>query len=743
MMRFPRLFGRHVTLQDLLRLADGAAPNAERLRAHLAACTDCRLELQRLRALRTAAEEMDGPLPSEDLLARIHQRVAAGEAVLLPVTAETPAADRRPQSRGLTRLATVAAAALVIVIGSVFMWPDTNVEAGALSGELSLAPSAPRPGDSVEVAFRAAPLMAGEERLVLRGRYRTIWDAPYNHGTHQQRVAILHRGPDGVYRGSFRLPDDVVYATFAVEDTTAARIDSRGRRLWELVVADSAGRPLPDALQQREFDLMGRNMALAFETARQRAAAAPDLPGGWANLYFHETVNLGPEADTALGTHRARLARLHELWASRRDPPFEVVDGMLSYAAQVTDQQDSLGAAVRAHWRPLRERAVAVDRADRVGVEARWHAINLLAVKDADSARVALVLAERFWTNGGSRDPRGANLGAQIARLASDTGEARVRWMDRAAMAMPARAEGVYRTHAQVPALRRTAAQRLDELARRLLVRDDARRPLESSVAEALHADSIRARETLAYLAETQLALGDTVSARATYEAAVAGGWNRVLFHRAASLAWALGDTTDAVRLFARMVVDPATPPTDADSLTRRATDVVADTTWSQLVDGARARMRDHFMATAVRGSLPADIPLEVAGGEVTSLAQIAGDRIAVVVFWSRHCGASRAQMGVLDSLSHRLARQGAVLIPITDEPLTEPVTTFLREQKVTVPVYVDRTGAARRAFDQWATPEYYVLDETGKVRFRESTLQQLPAQVAALDHPALEAAGR
>ena len=246
MMRFPRLFGRHATLQDLLRLVDGAAPNAERLRAHLAACTDCRLELQRLRSLSTAAEEMDGPLPSEDLLAKIHQRVAAGEAVLLPVTADAPAADRRPQSRGLARLATVAAAAAVIVVGSVFLWPDTKVEAGALSGELSLAPSAPRPGDSVEVAFRAAPLLAGEERLVLRGRYRTTWDAPYNHGTHQQRVAILHRGKDGVHRGAFRLPDDVVYATFAVEDTAAARIDSRGRRLWELVVTDSAGRPLPE-----------------------------------------------------------------------------------------------------------------------------------------------------------------------------------------------------------------------------------------------------------------------------------------------------------------------------------------------------------------------------------------------------------------------------------------------------------------------------------------------------------------
>ncbi len=83
------------------------------------------------------------------------------------------------------------------------------------------------------------------------------------------------------------------------------------------------------------------------------------------------------------------------------------------------------------------------------------------------------------------------------------------------------------------------------------------------------------------------------------------------------------------------------------------------------------------------------------------------------------------------------------MLIPITDDPLDDAARAFLREQKVTVPVYVDATGAARRAFDQWATPEYHVLDADGDVRFRHSTLELIPAQVAALHHVARESAGR
>lgn len=741
-MRIAAPFPRHVGTKELLRQLDPDERPDSRTRTHLAACSHCRSELQQLRALNAAARATPGPEPSNALLARIRARVAAGDTVLLPTanTEPLPPAGTFRANRWLGRVAALLIAASVLLAASWLLRPGDTVMASDLTGDLRFAPAAPHAGDSVTVTFRAAAPLAQEPALVLRGRFRTIWDAAYNYGTHQQSVAVLKRGADGIFRGGFRLPRGVVYATFAVEDTGATRVDDHARRLWELLVADSAGRPLPDALHQREYDLMGRNMSLAFQTAREHALLTPDDPEAWADLYFQQSINLGASADTALPAHRARLARLHRLWSARRDVPFPVVVGMLDYAAQITTRTDSLGALVRRYWRPQRARATAVDRTDRAGVEWRWWAINDLALKGVDSARVALGLAETFWHDGGARDPLGAHLGAQVARLAHDTTGVRVRWIDRYASADPGYAEYIYRELTDVPALRRVAAQRLTALAARLLTRDDRRRPLDQTLAEALRADSARARRTLGFLAATQLALGDAARAQATLARATADGWDRELFSRAAAVDRAHGDRADATRLFARLAVDPGTSERQADSLATLARAEVSDAEWQRLLDAARDRMRRHFLATAVHARLPAGIPLSGIGGE-TSLARVASSRPAVVVFWSRWCAPSRAQMSALDSLSSQLAREGAVLIPVTDEPITASLRSFLRQQKVRVPVYFDNTGSARRAFNQWATPEYFVLDATGALRFRESALALLPAQVAVLGSDTVEGA--
>lgn len=743
MMRIASPLSRHIGTRELLRQLDSDERTSPRTRAHLAACSRCRAELRELRVLHVAAKAMRGPAARDHLLTQIQMRIAAGDTVLLPAPDTASSANGAPGAmRSLRKIAAALVAASVLIALGWLLRPTSTVMASDLTGDLRFAPAAPHPGDSVSVVFRAAAPLAEQSTLVLRTRLRTAWDVEYNDGTHQQAIALLKRGPDGIFRGGFRLPAGVVYATFAVEDTTARHVDDHARRLWELLVSDSAGRPLPDALQQREYDLMGRNMSLAFQTAREHAQLTPDDPGAWADLFFQQKLNLGADADTALPSHHVRLMRLHRLWSARPKVPFPVVSGMLDYAAQITTRTDSLRALVRAYWRPRYDREVAVDRTDRVGVRERWWAINSVALKGADSARAALPLAETFWLHGGSRDPLGAHLGAQIARLAKDTGDARVRWIDRYAAADAAHAEYVYRELTAVPALRRVAVQRLSTLAQRLLRRDDMRRPLELTAAEAVHADSAHARTALGFLADAELALGDTVDARKTLARATADGWDRELFARAATIDWAHGDSVDATRLFARLVVDPGTSEQQADSLTRLASANLSAGDWQELLDAAQKEMRRYFLATAVRELLPSEVPLVGADGR-TSLARLARNRPAVVVFWSRWCAPSRAQMAALGSLSRQLAREGAALIPVTDEPISAAVRSFLEQMKVSVPVYFDREGVARRAFNQWATPEYFVVDSTGTVRFRESILSLLPAQAAVLRNSGARAAGR
>jgi hypothetical protein len=483
---------------------------------------------------------------------------------------------------------------------------------------------------------------------------------------------------------------------------------------------------------------MGRNSEEAFVTARERVALTPDDPDARSKLRFFEVISLGASADSALPAHMREWWRLHRYWSSQRDVPFVIVNGMRRYAIQIADRGDSVWRAVQEVWTPRYDSVLRTIPTDRLGAEARWGRLNSLALrawKDAskrDSAALILADAERYWATPAARYADATTFGFQIATASPDSTDAQLRWADRLVQLHPEQTVWRYGQLAQTTALRTVARERLAARVDALRRRDDRRRPLEVTVAEALRADSAEARETLGALAEAELLAGDTVRARATLLRAAADGWSVQVFQQAASVLSASGDRLAALPLIAHLVTDPGTPPTTVDSLTRIAGTAVADTTWQRMLMQSRLRMRDYFLATAISAPLAAPVPLRSATGE-TTLSAVTGQRASVVVFWSRTCAPSRDQMSALDSLSTRLARLDAALVPVTREAITPEVQAFLREQKVTVPVYVDRTGAAKRLFEQWSVPEYVVLDARGVIRYRHSTLDLVLAQVAAL----------
>jgi thiol-disulfide isomerase/thioredoxin len=366
-------------------------------------------------------------------------------------------------------------------------------------------------------------------------------------------------------------------------------------------------------------------------------------------------------------------------------------------------------------------------------VQARWWRINELAMKGSDSARVALALAERFWAGAGRGDRVGAMVGFQIARMAEDTGDARVRWADRKVAATPASADGAYSEIGRERALRPAAIQRLEALAARLLVPDDGRRALESSRAQAAATDSARARWVFAMLGGLHLDAGDSAAARDAFSRATTGGWDLGLFRRAASALFTLGDTSRALAVAARIAADPGTPPSSADSLARRAHAIIGESRWRSLVAESRQAMRAHFLGAATRSVLPREIALVDAANRPTTLQQLTRGRVSVVTFWSRNCAPSRQAMSQLAALGARLTEHGMALVPITGEPPTQDVATFLTQNPPKVPVYFDTSNAARQAFGQWGTPEYYVLDARGVVRFEHSTIDLVLAQAVSL----------
>lgn len=720
----------HLSQGATVALALRDRPVAASEAAHLAACTACRRRLQETRAIRDMAMAARDVNPRLDLLQRIQTRIHAGEQIILP--SESPVVAGPGSVRSSRWLATAVAAALFVVVWTAIP-PSNELVAGSTSGEMSFSPATPLAGDTIRVVYRAPSDLSREATLRLRGRLRSAWDDANVHHTRQDALATLQRGADGLFRATLVLPDTTEFIVLAVENPSATHVDSHHRQLWEILAHGRDGKPTYEALRQRENDLMGRNASLAFQAARDRVKYYPNQPKAWANLFFEESINLGERSSGDLAAHRERLLAFHRRWETRRDTPFAIASGILAYTAQAMDDSDVVGNAIRARWRPEIQRLTDHDPRDFEGAEERWVRINRSALRGADSARFALPAAERFWQGAGQNLPVGAMVGAQVARLANDSGELRRIWLDRYANSNVTASEYMYHEMGTIPALRRDAAKRLADLAEGLLTPNDARRPLELSRREAASSDSARARITLGLLGDVLLDMGDSLGARAAYERATSAGWNVALFGKAAAAQLATGDSARAAASLAKVAIDPGTQQRLADSLAARGRGLVGARRWTALSAEAQTVMRDYFLASSVRERPAGQIHLYPGGGAATDLATVQAGRVSVVTFWSKNCGPSRAQTPLFDGLAARLRTLNATLIPITSDAPSAAETSYLAVTGVHVPVYYDRDGSARGAFNQWSTPEYYVLDSTGKIRFRDSAPDVVLAQVMAL----------
>ncbi len=661
-----------------------------------------------IREMKTAIARLPTTAASPELLERIHERLAANEHVILPL-ADPPLASAR------WRVAAAAVLVLAAGAGLWFAWPTATLTAGDIRGELTFTPATPRAGATVQVTYRAPTTLASGGRLVLRARYRTPRDEASQWATRQTVAAELEKARDGLFRASLRLPDSVVYAAFAVEDADGRIVDSNARRLWELLVHDRDGRPTIDALKQRENDLMGRNWEQGYETARQVAALYPDRVASWSGLLFYEKFVLSEShLDSTLAAHQARLKAFHHRLAPRASLTADDLGWMLWYARSVGD------STLERYWRDRLEREAP---ASPLAVQERAIAIGNRAWNDKDSVR-ALADLDRLWDEAGPAHGNLVNVGWSMAQRVGEPA-ALVRWADHYLVMNPRDSSWIATVFTRYPALREEGMQRLRRELRDFQTRNDSRRALERTVDEQRTADAERARQLLVALGDALVASGRTKAGLDTLKLAVREGWDVSLFRRVAEIERSTGDTAGALRLLAMVAADPAT-----EELTGASVD---STVWARLLQDGRSEMRRRLLDMAVRRRLPPEVRLEAAGGSAARLDTLTRGRLTFVAFWSRHCGPSLEELPALERLTARLRQQGVAIVAITDERVSDDLRRFLADQKLTFPVYADTWRQASRAFSQWGTPSYFVLDADGLVRFEYRELNQIPAEVAVL----------
>lgn len=706
----------HPTFRRLKTFAErGEGP--ARLRDHLAACSRCRETVAWLREVPERARRGTAVDPPEGFYEEIRKSRSTGARTILP---REGVPDPQPTPRVRSALAGGAAVLVILIMGGLTL---LTPEAGADRSELSFTPAEPRVGDSIAVEYHRGPSLPVVDRLVLRARFRDADDKPYRTLDHIGVTGLL-RGDDGVYRGAFRLPEDAVFAAFAVETEAADAVDGNGGRFWEILVHGADSAPLLEALEQRIADLMGRNWEAAHETARRKVELYPDDPASWSTLFFFGRQLYGEAvSDSLKRAHEPRFRAFHRAFRDSAPLSGELLGNMMWYgrSLELSDEE--------AHWRgrlleeaPIHPQAVQ----ERAG-EA------LVAYRDHDDSRRYLSDLNRIYDEAGPVHDNLVILGIRAARMAEDTA-AYLEWADRYVEVMehdiPSRM-GIARSIGEMTGRRDEGIRRLEPLIKE--IRSEKKRPLGRTAEEhAVKANEGVARALVA-MAEIHEAHGETTLALARLEKSARRAWIPQTDLSLARMRIEAGDTTGAIRSLARVAVDPSTEEAVRDSVTTLGRGL-GPSHWMAASEEALKTLRDHVMREATLRPIDTDdIDLLTGEGASRSLAEILDGKRSVVVFWSRHCGPALEVMERLEALRERMTRRGETLVLITEEPPSAEFREFLQEKAFDVPVYHDVGREASRAFENWGTPHYYVLDREDRVRFRPWPIEEVARHLAAL----------
>jgi hypothetical protein len=326
----------------------------------------------------------------------------------------------------------------------------------------------------------------------------------------------------------------------------------------------------------------------------------------------------------------------------------------------------------------------------------------------------------------------------QHAQQAGDP-QAFLRWLERYRSHGPVTPEDLEYLATQTdrwPELRETKLRLLREALGLLEAVPGSRRALEHGVERQRQENRERSLDILAELGATLVAAGDTAAGLDTLALAASRGWNVQAFRALTEVQFALGDTADALRSLARVAGDPLTPGCVVDSARARGGRHFEPATWEGWVYDGRLEMARRIQARSDPRSLGAEVHLQDAAGRVRTLEELRGGEATVVLFWSRWCGPAVEAIPDIEWLYGWLRARGVPLITVVDETWTGESGRLPGDRGLGFPVYYDHEGEAKSAFNKFTTPEYYVLDRSGRVAFAGSgrkALQRIAREATAL----------
>jgi hypothetical protein len=664
---------------------------------HIAGCVKCQDRVRAVRDLRRRAATLPSPPMKADLLARIQHRAAQGELVMLSMPADEPRAAGRRRS---VAIGSMLAASLILV----WLIPSRSgrLEAGASGGELRVAPKTRTSPSALTVRYRPAPTLAGADSVILRGDLY----APRQYGAPSAAAFTLRRRDDGSYAGDASLPSDAVLARFTVTAANGNRVDDNDGRQWELVVADTSGRPRFEGLDVQSaihgFDDWEQSYAAALEMLR----FYPDNPRAVRSALTASLELRGAaRADSVVAVFRPRVDALHREYATATVSA-DLMWEMAMLASRLRDR------TMYRYWLDRTKREFP-----RSPEALQLQTFGILDSERSDAQRLAAM--DSLWdaTGGGA-----IQLASEGFNLANKSGDpvAVERWGERFARfpGWSLAAAGGYLKHA---ALRAKGETILRESVRKLPPVEATewraalgRRQPESepNMPTGIVTDR-QAQWPLATLGEALLADGKAHAARDTLRRAVGLGWNTRALAVLGDAELAAGDSAAAITAYGWAIADPRTDSVRVRSIRQRIGQSAA---LDAAIAEGRQALREMTLRMTYRRAFNTSAELADADGRRRRLSDVLGPGLTVVAVVSRTCAPSLKDLPWLQAVARRFGA-GARLVTFVEEAPNHTVQRELAEHGFTESVLFDDRAEASRALRQFGTPHYYLIEDGRTIR--------------------------
>lgn len=118
-------------------------------------------------------------------------------------------------------------------------------------------------------------------------------------------------------------------------------------------------------------------------------------------------------------------------------------------------------------------------------------------------------------------------------------------------------------------------------------------------------------------------------------------------------------------------------------------------------------------------GDVPPSITvIDLKGDPVTLPAYFQG-KVAVLHFWASWCATCRTEMMALESMCQSYGKKGLVPCSIAVGEGQAAVKAYIKDMKISYPLFLDPGSSAVKRFGVSGVPTYYVLNRQGSLSLK------------------------